>query len=155
MLPSGSDALDKILSAGSANSSFRIELGSISLRRDGAAAEDAGARRTYSLGSFEYIVDDYSYEVAVECTTHRREYSESISIGKEQSVGIPQAEEVTGGSRNWLREYVASISSRTMSFRSSGRFFSGRSDAAVVPEDLEANRAGEEISELFRWISGI
>lgn len=161
VLPSGSDALDKVLSAGSSNSSFRIELGSISLRRDGEAAEEAGARRTYSLGSFEYIVDDYSYEVAVECTTHRREYSDLISIGKEQSVGIPQAEEVPGGSRNWLREYVervASISSRTMSFRSSGRFFSGssrRSDAAVVPEDLEANRAGEEISELFRWISGI
>lgn len=61
--------------------------------------------------------------------------------------------------RNWLREYLASISSRTMSFRSSNRFFSGssrRSEAAVVPEeDLAANRAGEEISEVFRWLSQI
>lgn len=160
VLPYGSDARDKILSA---NSSFRIELGSISIRRGGAEAEEeVRSRRTYSLGSFDYVVDEYSYEVAVECMTHRREYSDhSISIGKEATVGIPPAEEVHGGMRNWLREYVervASISSRTMSFRSSGRFVSGssrRSDAAVVPEDSEVNRAGEEISELFRWISGI
>ncbi|KAH6813071.1 hypothetical protein C2S51_022089 [Perilla frutescens var. frutescens] len=153
VLPSGSDALDKILSAGNANSgsfrdgngggSFRIELGSISLRRGGAAAEE-GARRTYSLGSFEYIVDDCVCEVAVGYTSHRGGFSE-----KESSEA---AAEEDRGRRNWVREYVASISSRTMSFRSSGRFFSGRS---VVPEDLEANRAGEEISEIFRWISGI
>ncbi|XP_057800247.1 E3 ubiquitin-protein ligase ATL4-like [Salvia miltiorrhiza] len=146
VLPS---ALDKTLSAENSNGgSFRIELGSISLRRGGSA----GARRMYSLGSYDYTVDDHVYEVPVGCTTHhRREYSDS----KEASV----AEE---GRRNWLTEYVerlqASMSSRTMSFRSSGRFFassSRRSDAAVVPEDLEANRAGEEISEIFRWISGI
>lgn len=126
----------------------------------------AGARRTYSIGSFDYIVDDYVYEVAVGCTTHRREYSDFSANNKEPSAGVPQPEsaaEEVAGRRNWLREYVdrlASVSSRTMSFRSSGRFFAGnsssrRSDAAVVPEDLEANRAGEEISEFFRWISGI
>lgn len=113
-------------------------------------------------------MDDYVCEVSVGCTTHRRGVSDFTSNHKESSVGITEPEppgealaaEVSGG-RNWLREYVdrlASISSRTMSFRSSSRFFSGssrRSEAAVVPEDLEANRVGEEISELFRWLSGI
>ncbi|KAM7471997.1 hypothetical protein LguiA_010180 [Lonicera macranthoides] len=50
-----------------------------------------------------------------------------------------------------------SVSSRALSFRSSGGFFTGssrRSDPVVV-EDIEANRIGEEIGELFRWISGV
>ncbi|KAI3449026.1 hypothetical protein Pfo_005691 [Paulownia fortunei] len=187
VLPSGSDVLDKILSAengsksnssfrdGNENGnggSFRIEIGSISRRRAGAAEAEAveGAGRSYSVGSFEYIVDDNRYEVSVGSTTHSIGVSDCTSNDKESSVGIPIPEppgevlaaEVSGG-RNWLREYVDrlasfSISSRTMSFRSSGRFFTGssrRSEAAVVPEDLEANRVGEEISELFRWLSGI
>ncbi|GMP28866.1 hypothetical protein CsSME_00004224 [Camellia sinensis var. sinensis] len=49
--------------------------------------------------------------------------------------------------------------SRTLSFRSSGRFFTGssrRSNTVVVVDDeLEANRIGEETSELFQWFSGI
>ncbi|KAG6437834.1 hypothetical protein SASPL_102764 [Salvia splendens] len=165
VFPSASDALDKILSTGNLNSgSFRVEFGSISLRRDGAsaAAEElppTGAPpRTYSLGLYDYTADDYLYEVAVGCTTtHRREYSDFNSNDKDSSA----EEEVSGGRRSWLAEYVerlTSMSSHTMSFRSSGRFFAGssrRSEAAVVPEDLEANRAGEEISEIFRWISGI
>ncbi|KAG6434503.1 hypothetical protein SASPL_106140 [Salvia splendens] len=166
VFPSASDALDKILSTGNLSSgSFRVEFGSISLRRNGesaAAAEElpsAGAPpRTYSLGLYDYTADDYLYEVAVGCTTtHRREYSDFNSNDKDSS----HAEEVSGGRRSWLAEYVerlASMSSRTMSFRSSGRFFAGssrRSEAAVVREDLEANRSGEEISEMFRWISGI
>ncbi|KAF5933081.1 hypothetical protein HYC85_029252 [Camellia sinensis] len=68
------------------------------------------------------------------------------------------AYEVAG--RSWLRDYVdrlALISSGTISFSSSGRFFIGsscRSNTVVaVDEELEANRIGEEISELFRWLS--
>ncbi|KAL7181424.1 hypothetical protein ACSBR1_040333 [Camellia fascicularis] len=61
-----------------------------------------------------------------------------------------------------MRDYVdrlALILSRTISFSSSGRFFtssSRRSNTVVaVDEELEANRIGEEISELFRWFSGV
>lgn len=117
-------------------------------------------------------MDDNGYEVSVGSIAHRRGASDCTSADKESSVGIPIPEppgealagEVSSG-RNWLRDYVdrlasVSISSRAMSFRSSGRFFSGssrRSDpvAADVADDLEANRVGEEISELFRWLSGI
>ncbi|KAI8032329.1 E3 ubiquitin-protein ligase ATL4 [Camellia lanceoleosa] len=63
--------------------------------------------------------------------------------------------------QTWLRDYVdglASISSRTLSFCSSSRFFIGNSrrgnTVVTVDEELKANRIGEEISELFRWFSG-
>lgn len=43
---------------------------------------------------------------------------------------------------------VSAVSSRTGSFRGSGRFFGGSS------RRIEANRIGEEITEMFRWLSG-
>ena len=74
------------------------------------------------------------------------------------------AAEVASG-RSWLKDYVdrlsMSLSSRAHSFRSSGRFFSGSSRRSEVPAgvigdwDLEASRVGEEISEMFRWASGV
>ncbi|KAL0374217.1 UNVERIFIED_CONTAM: E3 ubiquitin-protein ligase ATL4 [Sesamum radiatum] len=185
VLPSGSDVLDKMLSGGNRCSSndsfrnengngesFRIEIGSISRGGESEEAAAEGGQRSYSVGAFEYIVDDNGYEVSIAgCTTQRRGFPDSTQNDKDSSVRTPAPEpgeeilaaEVSGG-RNWLREYLdrlASVSfpSRAVSFRSSGRFFSGsssrRGEAAVVPEDLEANRVGEEISELFRWLSGI
>ncbi|THG07884.1 E3 ubiquitin-protein ligase ATL4-like [Camellia sinensis] len=119
------------------------------------------------MGSFDYIVDE-GYEVSVD-STHWRGLSDCTSVSMD-SAGVPVvvnappgenlASEVAG--RSWLRDYVdglASISSPTLSFRSSGRFFTGsshRSNTVVaVGEELEANRIGEEISELFRWFSGV
>ncbi|KAL7158348.1 hypothetical protein ABFS83_02G137200 [Erythranthe nasuta] len=178
VVPSDADVLDKILSAENGGNSlrsgsFRIEIGSISRRGSGAGeAAVEGVRRSYSIGSFDYIVDDSGYEVPAGSVAHRRGISDCNSADKESSVGIQMpdppgealAAEVSSG-RNWLRDYVdrlasVSISSRAMSFRSSGRFFSGssrRTDpvAAAAAEDLEANRVGEEISELFRWLSGV
>ncbi|KAL0346518.1 UNVERIFIED_CONTAM: E3 ubiquitin-protein ligase ATL4 [Sesamum calycinum] len=147
VLPSGSDVLDKILSGGNRCSSndsfrnengngesFRIEIGSIS-RRGGGSEEVAveGGQRSYSVGSFEYIVDDTGYEVSVAgCTTQRRGFPDPTQNDKDSSVRTPVLEpgeeilaaEVSGG-RNWLREYVdrlasVSFSSRAMSLRSSG-----------------------------------
>ncbi|XP_073047374.1 E3 ubiquitin-protein ligase ATL4-like [Primulina eburnea] len=180
VLPSDADVLDKIVSsenrgtdsfrnASGNGDSFRIEIGSISRRR-GAAESGDGAQRSYSLGSFEYIVED-GLAISMGSTTHRRGISDCISVENEAPVGIPVTDvprdtlagDVAGGGRNWLREYVdrlasISISSRAMSFRSSGRFFSGssrRSETVIDADDLESNRAGEEISELFRWLSGV
>ena len=168
VIASDSELLDKILlnqsrgiNSGDGNGSsgsFRIEIGSIS--RGGSAAAEAAERerRSYSIGSFEYIVDDNGYEVSAGSVTHR-----SNSADKDSSAGIPTpgealAAEVSSG-RNWLRDYMDRLASASL--RSSGRFFSGSSRrsetvvAAAVVDDLEANRAGEEISEMFRWLSGI
>ncbi|KAL2478294.1 E3 ubiquitin-protein ligase [Forsythia ovata] len=188
VIPSDSDVLDKIHSVknldinnnsssrlrnGNGNDnenggSFRVEIGSISRRR-GATESDEGRRLSYSIGSFDYIVNE-DYEVSVESTTHRPVAPGFTSLDKQSSVRVPGGDppgevlsrEVSVG-RNWMMDYVdrlasISLSSRTMSFRNSGRFFSGssrRSDSVVTFEDLEANRIGEEISEFFQWLSGV
>lgn len=103
---------------------------------------------------------------------HRR----SVSDNKDETVVVESqaaaqsvhdaslAADVGVSGRSWLKEYVdrlsSSISSRTVSFRSSGRFFAGggshRSDTFSAEDyDVEANRIGEEISEIFRWLSGV
>ncbi|KAK1362086.1 E3 ubiquitin-protein ligase ATL4 [Heracleum sosnowskyi] len=163
--PTESDVLDKILNSvlnDNVGNSFRIEIGSISRRTDSISNDN---RRSYSIGSFDYIVDDAGYELS-RASTHRREPSEATSNVDKDSVGAPVmppgeslAAEVASGRSSWLRDYVdriASVSSR--SIRSSGRFFSGssrRSEPVVAVGDLESSRVGEEISELFRWLSGV
>ncbi|XAR63302.1 hypothetical protein NMG60_11023191 [Bertholletia excelsa] len=172
--PTDADVLNKILSSSAADehrNSFRVEIGNVSRRRTGSDSADGRSRRSYSIGSFDYIVED-GYEVSVD-STHRRGISDCTSVDKDSTGGVPAnvhatapqppgenlAAELSG--RSWLRDYVdrlTSISSRTLSFRSSGRFFTGssrRSDVAVSAEDLETSRIGEEISELFRWLSGV
>lgn len=160
--------MNKILSQSDSSGrsgSFRIEIGSISRRR-GGLGEGSGAHRSYSVGDFDYIIDD-GYQVPIDLMTHRRGISDDKEINHTYTPSAPYitadelAAGVGGGSgRGWLRDYVdrlSSISSRTISFRGSGRFFCGsgrRSEAAAV-EDLEEYRVGEEISELFRWLSGV
>lgn len=181
MYPTETDVFNKVLSvtenvnstnnSSSNGSSFRVEIGSISRRRgvSDASADSGvgGGRRSYSVGSFEYIVED-GYEIPVESVSiNRRGESDSTAVDNKEAVAEAEVGGGGGGSgRNWLREYVDRLgsipmSSRAVSFRSSGRFFSGssrRSDVVVpVNDDLEDanNRAGEDITELFRWISGV
>lgn len=164
---------------GGGSDSFRLEIGNIS-RRGTAPPEVVGHERarsrsrSYSVGSFEYFVDE-DIEVPIS-HAHRRSVSdnkdesvvvESLAAAAAQSVHEASlAAGVASSGRSWLKEYVdrlsSSISSRTVSFRGSGRFFSGgggsrRSDATVSAEDcdVEAIRLGEEISETFRWLSGV
>ncbi|KAI3739040.1 hypothetical protein L2E82_29405 [Cichorium intybus] len=170
--PTEADVLSKVLSVserigggggGNRSNSFRIEIGSVSRRQ---TPSDSG-RRSYSIGSYEYVLDD-GYEVPVE-STHRRELSDCTSVDKDSTTPEPPGENLmaeiaaSGGSGrlNWLRDYVdrvsVSISSRSHSFRSSGRFFTGSSRRTEMVDDFEAThgRVGEEISELFRWLSGV
>ncbi|KAF4395245.1 hypothetical protein CsatB_007144 [Cannabis sativa] len=146
--------------------SFRIEIGNVS-RRQATSDSGASARRSYSIGSFEYLVDDDS-EIFLGNAHHR-----TTSDFKEDQFRPPPASHLpapepslvaeNASGRSWLKEYVdrlsMSLSSRAQSFRSSGRFFSGssrRSEITGVGDwDLEACRVGEEISELFRWASGV
>ncbi|KOM58557.1 hypothetical protein LR48_Vigan11g159100 [Vigna angularis] len=159
--------------AGSSDS-FRLELGNISRRgAEGAAATAArgdSRSRSYSIGSFDYLVDDES-EVAFSHARRRSEDDAKEFLANETQTPSTHNEaslaSEVAGVRSWLKDYMdrfsASISSRTASFRSSGRFFSGggssrRSDVVPVVAaeyDLEGNRIGEEISEMFRWLSGV
>ncbi|GMN62034.1 hypothetical protein TIFTF001_031109 [Ficus carica] len=170
----------KTLGAGERNNnhgdSFRIEIGNVSRHRQMTPTSDnnfSGDRsRSYSIGSFEYLVDEDS-EVVV-TNAHQRSVSDFKELLPSESIQVlpppppPPLEaiaaEVSTSGRSWLKEYVdrlsMSFSSRAMSFRSSGRFFSGssrRSDVVLGAGewDLEASRVGEEISELFRWVSGV
>ncbi|XP_071722069.1 E3 ubiquitin-protein ligase ATL4-like [Rutidosis leptorrhynchoides] len=147
------------------NNSFRLQIGSLSRRRQSLTnSTDFGEPRlsSYSIGSFDYVVDEES-EIFVN-QTHRRSGSEKDSDQQPvNSMANNLAADVGGGGRSWrLHDYVdrlSSLSSRALSFRSSGRFFTGssRRTEIIVPEDydLEGNRVGEEISEMFRWFSGV
>ncbi|KAI3498393.1 hypothetical protein L1887_34167 [Cichorium endivia] len=167
--PTEADVLNKIVSVsgggigGNRSNSFRIEIGSISQRREPSDS----ARRSYSIGSYEYVLDD-GYEISVD-STHRSHVSDCTSLDKDSITPEPPGQNLAaevaagGGSgrRNWLLDYVdrvsVSLSSRAQSFRGSGRFFTGSSRRTETLDDLDAShgRIGEEISELFRWFSGV
>ncbi|XP_022769649.1 E3 ubiquitin-protein ligase ATL4-like [Durio zibethinus] len=158
ILLQSSNAAGAIGSGGS--DSFRLEIGSISRRQPGS---DSGEQRmAYSIGSFDYIVEEES-EVNSNQTQWRNVSDKEEVGGAEAASEASLAAEVATG-RGWLKEYVdrlsSSLSSRALSFRSSGRFFTGSSrrseiSGAAGDYDVEANRIGEEISEMFRWFSGV
>ncbi|KAE8701911.1 E3 ubiquitin-protein ligase ATL4 [Hibiscus syriacus] len=142
--------------------SFRLEIGSVSLRRQ-PGTESGEQRRSYSIGSFDYIVEEESEVTRNQ--THQRNVSD-----KEEFAGVDAASEASLAAevatrRSWLKEYVdrlsSSLSSRALSFRSSGRFLTGSSHRSDIAGsiggdyDVEANNIGEEISEMFRWFSGV
>ncbi|KAM7256858.1 hypothetical protein ACFE04_012599 [Oxalis oulophora] len=147
--------LTKASSYGSRNFSFRLQIGS--LRRSRDFSEPRGS--SYSVGSFDYVVEEES-EIVINQT------NQNSASEKEDNEPTTEEEETlaaeVGEERNWLQDYVdrlSSASSRAFSFRSSGRFFNGssRRNDIIVPgdNDVEANRMGEEISEMFRWLSGM
>ena len=155
--------------------SFRLEIGSISRREHTApnpasslstATASAAAdedRNSYSVGSFDYVVEEES-EVTIS-QSHRRSMSKESGRGGGLTLSEEPilAAEVASARGSLLREYVdrlsASLSSRTTSFRGSGRLFTGSSGRSEIAGGgdygLGASRAGEEISELFRWFSGV
>ncbi|XP_047318515.1 E3 ubiquitin-protein ligase ATL4 [Impatiens glandulifera] len=174
--PTEEDVMNKILSSTTTTTtennrdrgSFRVEIGNVSRRGTTSDSVDLTTRRSYSIGSFDYIVDE-GFEVPI-ASTHSRGLSDCTAADKESYTSAPPPPEPPGDAvainvadhqRSWLRDYIdrlASISSRTLSFRSSGRILTGssrRSETAVAVEDLEASRLGEEIGELFRWLSGV
>ncbi|XP_050237909.1 E3 ubiquitin-protein ligase ATL4 [Mercurialis annua] len=143
--------------AGAGSESFRLEIGSIS-RRQTAPDSVVESRSSYSIGSFEYLVEEDS-EITVS-QTHRSSFSDKETVAAQQYLESNLASDVSAGGRSWLKDYVdrlsTSLSSRALSFRSSGRFFTGSSRRSeTVDYDVEGHRMGEEISEMFRWFSGV
>ncbi|KAL2327536.1 hypothetical protein Fmac_020963 [Flemingia macrophylla] len=152
----------------SASDSFRLEIGSVSSRsrsRRGSAAEETRGR-SYSVGEFEYFIDEEA-EVAFVYADRRTVSGEKEDAAPVESPLSVAGEVGRGGSVNtdnssisnsWLKDYVDRLSS-TASFQSSGRFFTGssrRSDVVAGGDyDVEANRFAYEIGELFRWLSGV
>ncbi|KAK2650886.1 hypothetical protein Ddye_018375 [Dipteronia dyeriana] len=157
-------ALQASSAVAGANDSFRVEIGSIS-RRGQAGVDQTLQGRSYSLGSYEYVMEE---DAGISSNqTNRTSVSDKEEVAAadlSRAVSEPNLVSDVAAGRSWLKDYVDrlsySFSSRTMSFRSSGRFFTGssrRSDVAGIGDyDLEANQhVGEEISELFRWFSGV
>ncbi|XP_021755194.1 E3 ubiquitin-protein ligase ATL4-like [Chenopodium quinoa] len=163
------------LSSSSQNSrSFRVEIGNVSQRN----SAELPVRRTYSLGgNFDYIANDDDVVLEIHSGSFRRNSSTTEFKVDDHYPSSALAAEVgtRGGSiigGGWLKDYLShSLSS---SFRGSGRwFFTGSSrretttTTTTMPEfdevdnrgidelDLEASRLGDEIGELFRWLSGV
>lgn len=149
--------------------SFRLEIGNVSRRNRTTSDESSipadANRRSYSIGSFEYVVEDESSEVRLS-NAQKEDIILVVAEPPEppsQALEPSLAAEVGSGRTSWLKDYIdrlsSSLSSRDISFRSSGRFFTGssrRSEASIIGDwSLESGRVGEEISEMFRWLSGV
>lgn len=112
------------------------------------------------MGSFDYVVEGES-EVSVS-----NGYGRSTLSDKAVRPSTPPearlAADVADG-RSWVSECMdrvaATLSSRTLSLRSSGRFFTGSSRRSNIGDlselNLEAGSIGGEISELFRWAAEV
>ncbi|GMH17190.1 hypothetical protein Nepgr_019031 [Nepenthes gracilis] len=167
--------ITQISSSGHRSGSFRIEIGNVSGRR---LLTDSGEhhQRSYSIGSFDYIVDDILSEITIPSTQRGSDYTggdKSDSALREEEAALEPAPEapgpriaaeVAGGGRSWLRDYIDRLASATSlslssSVRSSGRFFTGSSRRTELlvsrDSDSEPSRLGDEIGEMFRWLSGV
>ncbi|KAK7354554.1 hypothetical protein VNO80_20019 [Phaseolus coccineus] len=156
-------------SSASGGESFRLEIGNISSSgRQSTAAGEEMRGRSYSVGAFEYFIDEeaeaeieVAFGYAIRRSVSGEKHDRATVEAAADSLPSLAAEVGRGGSNNssgWLKDYVDRLSN-SMSFRSSGRFFTGSSRRTDVAQggdyDDEANRLGDEIGEMFRWISGI
>ncbi|XP_016192396.2 E3 ubiquitin-protein ligase ATL4-like [Arachis ipaensis] len=144
-------------SSSAVGDSFRLEIGSISLRGTTSSAAEESRMRTYSVGEFDYLVGEDA-EISYSQARRRTDSGEKDDAEPVESSAPSLASEV--GSRWSWKDYYDLVSASltsTASFRSSGRFFTGssrRNDVVAIGDDeREANRFREEISEVFRWLS--
>ncbi|KAK1619047.1 hypothetical protein QYE76_024564 [Lolium multiflorum] len=154
-------------SLGSNSRSFRVEIGSVSNRRSSAADD----RRTYSLGSFDYRVDE-----EVEAVVARIARPAAAAAAKSASAAGPQgpgeALAEAAGSRGWLREYVDRLASSasSLSGRWSARWSQGHhshrqeeswqwdpeaASGAAIPAPRAADEDEQGFMGLYRWIVGV
>ncbi|GJN21891.1 hypothetical protein PR202_gb09413 [Eleusine coracana subsp. coracana] len=144
--------------------SFRVEIGSVSNRRSSAEADD---RRTYSLGSFDYRVDEEVEAVVARIARPAAAKSSTTTAAAPATPGEALAE--AAGSRGWLREYVDRLASSasSLSGRWSARWSQGhhshhhshRRDDSWGWDPEAASRAPDEEEPpfvgLYRWIVGV
>jgi E3 ubiquitin-protein ligase ATL4 len=109
--------------------SFRVEIGSVSNRRSSAAGDD---RRTYSLGSFDYRVDEEVEAVVSRITRPAVSAAAKSATHQAAAPATPgEALAEAAGSRGWLREYVDRLASSasSLSGRWSARWSQGHHSA--------------------------
>ncbi|CAD6249903.1 unnamed protein product [Miscanthus lutarioriparius] len=170
------EPLDSRVSSSNNNSrSFRVEIGSVSNRRSSASGDD---RRTYSLGSFDYRVDE-EVEAVVSRITRPAVSAAAKSATHQAAPATPgEALAEAAGSRGWLREYVdrlassaSSLSGRWSARWSQGQGHHSRSQSQGHRQDdswgwdpeaatgAAMHRAPDEeepaFVALYRWIVGV
>ncbi|KAF0893982.1 hypothetical protein E2562_033397 [Oryza meyeriana var. granulata] len=156
--------------------SFRVEMGSVSNRSSSTATSGGNSRPTYSLGSFDYHIDE-EVEAVVSRAAPMAARS-GAAIVKEDKPAAEQSPpppgeavaEAAGATRGWLREYVDRLASSASSLSFSGRWSSRWSQSHQSQRqeepwlwDAEAVRMsppGTEEEEtafmvLYRWIAGV
>ncbi|CAL5069639.1 unnamed protein product [Urochloa decumbens] len=170
-----------------AGSSFLVEMGTVSNRGSSpsAAARGGGDRnsRTYSLGTFEYQIDE-EVEAVVSRVARIIAAREPSAAVKEDKPPAPEAgsapappgeavAEAAGSSRGWLREYVDRLASSAYTFseRWSSRWSQGGGqqrqeepwlwDAEAATGMSSAPPGSDDEEEetafmvMYRWIAGV
>jgi E3 ubiquitin-protein ligase ATL4 len=172
------EPLDSRVSSSNNSRSFRVEIGSVSNRRSSAAGDD---RRTYSLGSFDFRVDEEVEAVVARITRPAAAVSAAAakSATHQAAPATPgEALAEAAGSRGWLREYVdrlassaSSLSGRWSARWSQGQGHHSRSQSQGHRQDdswrwdpeavtgAAMHRAPDEeepaFVALYRWIVGV
>jgi E3 ubiquitin-protein ligase ATL4 len=156
--PGAQEPLDSRVGGSSNNSrSFRVEIGSVSNRRSSAAGDD---RRTYSLGSFDYRVDE-EVEAVVSRITRPAVSAAAAAAAKSAAQQATPATPVealaeAAGSRGWLREYVDRLASSasSLSGRWSARWSQGHHSARWSQSHGHHSRThsqGHRQEDSWRW----
>ena len=157
---------------------FRVEMGSVSNRGSPATGGDS---RTYSLGSFDYHIEEEVEAVVSRLARAVARASEAIKEEKPAVQGSPSppgeavAEAAGASTRSWLWEYVDRLASSASSFAFSGRWSSRWSqsqsqqgqrneepwlwdtEAAAMPPPAPGSDEEEETAfmVLYRWIAAV
>jgi E3 ubiquitin-protein ligase ATL4 len=140
----------------------------VSRRRNDENPETISGR-SYSLGSFDYLVEDDIEAVVSRISRMKEEKEAGLAVGAPPPPGEHVAE-LAGEGRGWLRDYVdriaSSASSSFNSLRFSGRW-SHRPENGVLAGDsrrwdveaaaLQTPATGDEATfyAIYRWIVGI
>jgi E3 ubiquitin-protein ligase ATL4 len=142
-------------------------------RRRNDENPDTISGRSYSLGSFDYLVEDDIETVVSRISRMKEEKEAEMAVGGPPPPGENVAE-LAGEGRGWLRDYVdriaSSASSSFNSLRFSGRCsarWSHRPENGVPSGDsrrwdvevaaLQTPATGDEATfyAIYRWIVGI
>ncbi|KAM0896551.1 hypothetical protein ACQ4PT_023133 [Festuca glaucescens] len=153
---------------------FRVEMGSVSSRGSPISPGSGGDSRTYSLGSFEYHIEEEIEAVVSRMVRTVARAPDTIKEEKPTAEGSPSppgeavAEAAGSPTRGWLREYVDRLASSATSFAFRWLWSSRWSqrneepwlwdtEAAATPPPPPPGYGEEETAfmVLYRWIAAV